>query len=97
MSKIKDGHKLELQTSKTMKLFRSTNKLIDKIKNGEKVPRLEVVEIVLDQCNLVDNNHIQKSGVSYTCTPTKSYPYLLNVETSNLLLKLTTLSLMKLS
>ena len=97
MSKIKDGHKLELQTSKTMKLFRSTNKLIDKIKNGEKVPRLEVVEIVLDQCNLIDNNHIQKSEVSYTCPPTKSYPYLLNVETSNLLLKLTTLSLMKLS
>ena len=96
MSKIKDGHKLELQTSKTMKLFRSTNKLIDKIKNGEKVPRLEVVEIVLDQCNLVDNNHIQKSEVSYTKS-TKSYPYLLNVETSNLLLKLTTLSLMKLS
>ena len=59
MSKIKDGYKLELQTPKTMKLFRSTNKLIAKIKNGEKVPRLEVVEIVLDQCNLVDNNHIQ--------------------------------------
>ena len=59
MSKIKDGYKRELQTPKTMKLFRITNKLIAKIKNGEKVPRLEVVEIVLDQCNLVDNNHIQ--------------------------------------
>ena len=45
--KIKDGYKLELQTSETIKLFGSTKKLIDKIKNGEKAPSLEVVEIVL--------------------------------------------------
>ena len=30
--KIKDGYKLELQTSETMKLFGSTKKLIDKTK-----------------------------------------------------------------
>ena len=53
--KIKDGYKLELQTPETMKLFGSTKKLIDKTKNGEKVPSLEVVEVVLVQCNLVDN------------------------------------------
>ena len=44
---MKDGHKLELQTPETMKLFGSTKKLIDKTKNGEKVPSLEVVEVVL--------------------------------------------------
>ena len=38
--KIKDGYKLELQTPETMKLFGSTKKLIDKIKNREKVPSL---------------------------------------------------------
>ena len=38
-----------------MKLFGSTKKLIDKTKNGENVPILEVFEIVLVQCNLVDN------------------------------------------
>ena len=32
--KIKDGHKLELKTLKTMKLFGSTKKLIDKTGNG---------------------------------------------------------------
>ena len=53
--KIKDGYKLELQTPETMILFGSTKKLMDKTKNGEKVPSLEVVEIVLIQCNLVDN------------------------------------------
>ena len=38
-----------------MKLFGSTKKLIDKIKNGEKVPSLEVVEVVLVQRDLVGN------------------------------------------
>ena len=82
--KIKDGYKLELQTPETMKLFGSTKKLIDKTKNGEKVPSLEVVEVVLVQCNLVDNQYQQKSEVLYTFTPNKSYAYLLNVEPSNL-------------
>ena len=34
--KIKDGYKLELQAVGTVKLFGSTNKFIDKTKNGEK-------------------------------------------------------------
>ena len=55
MFKVKDGHKLELQTAETTKLFSSTKTLIDKTKNEEKVPSLEVVEVVLVQCNLVDN------------------------------------------
>ena len=33
--KIKDGCKLELQTSETMKLFGNTKKIIDKTKNAE--------------------------------------------------------------
>ena len=36
-------------------------KLIDKTKNGENLPNLEVVEVVLVQCNLVNNQHQQKS------------------------------------
>ena len=57
MFKIKDEYKLELQTPETMRLFGSTKKLIDKTKKGEKVPSLEVVEVVLVQCNLVDNQY----------------------------------------
>ena len=45
--KIKDGLNLEYKTPESMKLFCSTKKLIDKIKNGENVPRLEVVEVAL--------------------------------------------------
>ena len=59
--KIKDGYKLELQMPETMKLFGSTEELIGKTKNGESVPTLEVVEVVLVQCNLVDNQYQQKS------------------------------------
>ena len=55
--KIKDGYKLQLQTPETMKLFGSTKKSIDKTTNGENVPRLEVVKLVLVQCNLVGNQY----------------------------------------
>ena len=40
-----------------MKFFGSTKKIIGKTKSGEKVPSLEVVEVVLVQCNLVDNQY----------------------------------------
>ena len=82
--KIKDGYRLELQTPETMKLFGSTKKLIDKTKNRENVPSLEVVEVVLLQCSLIDNQYQQKSEVLYTLMPNKCYAYLLNVEPSNL-------------
>ena len=55
--KIKDGDKPELQTPKTMKLFGSTKKLIVITKKGENISSLEVVEVVLVQCNLVDNQY----------------------------------------
>ena len=60
-----------------MKLYGSTKKLIDKAKNGEKVPipSIEVVEVVLVQCNLADKQYQQKSEVLYTFTPNKSHAY----------------------
>ena len=48
------------------------------------MPSLKVVEVVLVQCNLVDNQYQQKPEVLYTFTSNKSYAYLLNVEPSNL-------------
>ena len=53
----------------TMKLFDRTKQLIDKTKSGENVPSLEVVEVALGQCNLVDNQYQQKSEVLYTFMP----------------------------
>ena len=55
------------------------------MKSREKIPSLdEVVEVVLVQCNLVDNQYQQKSEVLYSFTPNESYAYLTNVEPSNL-------------
>ena len=69
---------------KTTKLFGSTKKLIIKTKTGENGQSLEVVEVVLFQCNLVDDQYQQKFEVLYTFTSNNSYDYLLNVEPRNL-------------
>ena len=45
--KIKNGYYLERLTPETMKLLRSTESKITKDKNGENVPHLDVVELVL--------------------------------------------------
>ena len=71
--KIKGGYKLELQPSETMKLFRNTKKLTGKTKHGQKIPRIELVEVVLVHCNLVDNQYQQNSEVLNTFAPNKSY------------------------
>ena len=55
--KIKTGYKLELLTPETMKLLGSIKKDADKDKDGENVPRLESVEVVLVHCNLVKNDY----------------------------------------
>ena len=54
--KIKNGYYLELLTSETMKLLGSTEIKITGEKNGDNVPHLEVVELVLIHCNIVDNS-----------------------------------------
>ena len=46
-----------------MKLFGSTKNLIDKTKSEENIPSLEVVEVVLVQCNWADNQYQQNSEV----------------------------------
>ena len=45
---------------------------------------VEVVEVVLVQCNIADNQFQQKSEVPYTFTPKNRYTYLFNVAQSNL-------------
>ena len=51
--KKETGYKLELLTPETTKLLGSTKKVVDKDKNGERAPKLEIVEVVLLHCNLV--------------------------------------------
>ena len=77
--KIKTGYKLELLTPETMKLLGSTNKVVDKDKNGENVPKLESVEVVLVHCNLVKNDYQHASKVLFSFVPNKKFGQLLNI------------------
>ena len=71
--KIKNRYYLELLTPETMKLLESTESKITKVKNGENVPHLEVVELVLVHCNLVNNDYQQDSRILFTFVPSKSF------------------------
>ena len=55
--KIKTGYYLELLIPKTMKLLGSTEKKTDKNKNGESVLHLEIIEVVLVHCNIVNSDY----------------------------------------
>ena len=63
MLKIKTGYYLELLTRETMKLLASTKSKIAKDKNEENICYLEIAEVVLIHCNVVDNSYLQNSRV----------------------------------
>ena len=77
--KIKNGYKLELLTPETTKLLGSTKKDVDKDKNGQNVPKLEIVEVVLAHCNLVKNDYQHSSKVLFTFVPNKEFGKLINI------------------
>ena len=56
-----------------MKLLGSTNKVVDKDKNGENVPKLESVEVVLVHCNLVKNDYQHASKALFSFVPNKKF------------------------
>ena len=81
--KIKKGYYLELLTLETMKLLGSTESKITKDTNGENVPYLEIAELVLIHCNLVNNNYQQNSRILYIFVPNKPFGSLLETSTPN--------------
>ena len=54
---IKTGYCLECLTPETMTLLGSTKSKIAEDKNGENVPWLEISEVVLIHCYIVNNNY----------------------------------------
>ena len=64
--KIKTESKLALLTPETMKLLGSTKKHGDKDKDGENIPKLVSVEVVLVHCNLVKNDYQHTSKVLFS-------------------------------
>ena len=88
--KIKTGYKLELLSEETMQLLGSSKNVIDKNKDGEIVPRLETVEVVLVHCNLVNNNYQQVSKVLFTFVPNKQFDQLITITPHSLTMLKTT-------
>ena len=66
-----------------MKLPGSTKNKITKDKNGENLPHLEITEVVLVQCNIVNNVQQQDSRVLYTFVPYKPFGSLFEISPTN--------------
>ena len=62
-----------------MKLLGST----ENNKNGENVSHLEITEVVLVHCNLVNNDYQHYSRMLYTFVPNKPFGSLLEISSKN--------------
>ena len=65
-----------------MKLLGSTENKITNDKNGENIPHLEITEVVLVHCNIVNNDYQQDSRVLYILVPNKTFGSLLEILTN---------------
>ena len=74
---------LNFLTPETMKLLGSTENKITKDKNGENIPHLEITEVILVHCNIVNNNYQQDSRLLYTFVPYKPFASLLEISPKN--------------
>ena len=66
-----------------MKLLRIIKNKITKDGNGENLPYLEITEVALAHCNIVNNNYQQNSKVLHELVPNKSFGQLLNTSPKN--------------
>ena len=66
-----------------MKLLGSTENKIAKNKNGENVPHLEITDVVLVHCNIVNNDYQKDSRVLYTFVRNKTFGSLLEIYPTN--------------
>ena len=84
VSEIKTGYKLELLTPETMKSIEKGKKDFEKDKEGENVPKLEYVEVVLVHCNLVKNDYQHASKVLFSFIPNQQFRQLINISPHSL-------------
>ena len=66
-----------------MILLGSTENKITKDKNDENMPHLEITEVVLVHCDIVDNDYQQDSRVLYSFVPNKPFGSLLEISPTN--------------
>ena len=89
-NKIKNRNVFKVKTGYKLGLAGSTKKDVDQDKDGEDVPKLESVEVVLVHCNLVNNNYQQASKVLFTFVPNKQFGQLINIAPHSLTMLSTT-------
>ena len=66
-----------------MKLLGSAENKVTKDKDGENVLHLEITEVVLVHCNIVNSDYQQDSSVLYTFVPNKPFGSLLEISATN--------------
>ena len=84
--KLKSGYKLELLSKEMMRLLGSLTDTIDGDKNSELVRKLGSVNLVLVNCNLVNNSYQQASKVLFTFVSNKKYGQLITVSPETLIM-----------
>ena len=71
--RMKTGYYLELLAPETMELFGSNKSKVTKDKNGKNVLHLEITEILLAHCHILNNDYQQDLRFSYTFVPNKLF------------------------
>ena len=66
-----------------MKLLGSTKNKITKDKNGDNIHHLEINEVILVHCNIVNNYYQQDSRELYTFVSNKPFGSLLEISPTN--------------
>ena len=84
--KIKTGYYHQFLTPESMKLLGNTKNKVSKDINGESVSHLEVTEVVLVHCNVVNNDYQHDSRVFDAFTPNKSFGQILDISPINLII-----------
>ena len=67
-----------------MKLLESTKSNITKDENSEIAPHLDITEVLLVHCNIVNNHYQHDSRVLYTFVPNELFGQLLDISSKNL-------------
>ena len=76
---------LELLTPETLNLIGSTENKIAEDENNENAPHLEITEVKLVHCNIVNNDYQHDLLGLYTFAPNKSFGQLLDISFQNLI------------
>ena len=62
-----------------MKLLENIKTKITKNENGENIPHVEIIEVILVHYNIVKIDYQQDSRVLYTFVPNKSFNQLIDI------------------